>query len=372
MIGAIIGVGVLGLPYAFAQSGVGIGLLILLIVAILLTFLQLMLSEVCLQTPGKHRLVGLVERYIGHRWRWIAMAAMAFGIWGAMIAYMIVGGRFLHLLLGPVFGGPEIVYSILVWLIGTTLIYRGLRFASKIEVPIVIILLFLFVFIIFLSVPEITPANYFTFNFENMFVPYGVVLFSMAGIGIVPEMADLLGKRDGKKHLGRSVIIAMSIILLLYAGFSLAVVGVTGVATSEAAFDGLIPVFGNTFGIVTTLLGSLTILSIYLVLGIEMLDTFMFDFKLKHRTSWMIVSIVPLILFLFGVREFIGLVGFIGSVFGGTLGILIALTYWKMKRSKVCKLHHCINFPSVLTWAIILLFSGGIVLQISTLVLKLF
>lgn len=372
MVGAIIGVGVLGLPYAFAQSGVAIGLLFLTVVGLLLTALQLMFSEVCLQTEGKHHLVGLVNIYLGTKWRWVALVAASFGIWGAMIAYMIVGGRFLHILLSPIFGGQEFVYSILVWLIGTALIYRGLRFASKVEVPIVLVLLFLFVFIMLVCVPEIHPQNYFTFDLNKFFTPYGVVLFSMAGAGIVPEMVQLLGRRDGKKYLGLSVVIGMSIILLLYAGFSLAVVGVTGVATTEAAFDGLIPILGDSFMIVTTILGSLTILSIYLVLGIEMLDVFKIDFHLKHKTAWLILSLVPIVLFLLGVREFISLVSFIGGVFGGTLGILIALTYWKMKHKITLSHNHCINFPSFLTWAIIVLFSGGLIFEISSAVLGAF
>ena len=45
------------------------------------------------------------------------------------------------------------------------------------------------------------------------------------------------------------------------------------------AFEGLVPDLGTTFLVVATLLGSLTILSIYMVLGIELLNTFKFDFN---------------------------------------------------------------------------------------------
>ena len=57
MIGAIVGVGVFGLPYAFAQSGVGIGLLELLVLGGCLTVLQLMFAEVVMATPDRHRLM---------------------------------------------------------------------------------------------------------------------------------------------------------------------------------------------------------------------------------------------------------------------------------------------------------------------------
>jgi len=363
MIGAIIGVGIFGLPYAFAQSGIAIGLFWLIIVGGLLTILQLMFAEVVVQTEGKHRLAGYIEIYLGRKLSWIGMFGLASGIWGAMTAYIIVGGRFLFLLLNPLFGGPELVYSIIVAVVATYLIYRGLIFASKLEVILIGALLFLFTFIILLSIPEIQLGNFQVSSLSGFFLPYGVILFSMAGTGIVPELKDVLGKKQ-EHNLGRVIIIGMSVIMLLFGLFSLTVVGVTGAETSQTAFDGLIPVLGPTFRIVATLLGSITILSIYMVLGIELQNTLRYDFHMKRVISWLLVTGVPIILFASGVREFINLIGFVGAVFGGITGILLALTYKKMKKSPVCRSHKCLNFPDVLTWLVIAIFAGGIAFQI--------
>ena len=191
MIGAIIGVGIFGLPYAFAQSGIAIGLFWLIIVGGLLTILQLMFAEVVVQTEGKHRLAGYIEIYLGRKLSWIGMFGLASGIWGAMTAYIIVGGRFLFLLLNPLFGGPELVYSIIVAVVATYLIYRGLIFASKLEVILIGALLFLFTFIILLSIPEIQLGNFQVSSLSGFFLPYGVILFSMAGTGIVPELKEI-------------------------------------------------------------------------------------------------------------------------------------------------------------------------------------
>ncbi len=369
MIGAIIGVGVFGLPYAFAQSGVGLGLLELLVLGGFLLTLQMMLGEVSIQTPGKHRLVSLVGMYIGKPWKWVAMLAMGLGIWGAMLAYMVVGGEFLFILLSPIFGGSQFVYSYIVALLACVMIYGGLRFASRVEIVVVGILLFLFLFIILVSIPEIDAANYFTADFSKAFVPYGVILFSAAGVGIIPEIKDVLGKKH-KREMGPVILTSMTIILSLYALFSIAVVGVSGAGTTQTAFEGLIAVLGGTFGIVATLLGAITIISIYLVLGIELLNTFKFDFTMSHKMAWALVCFVPILLYTLGVREFIGIIGFVGGVFGGILSILIALSYWKMRRGPRCKKHHCVNFPAPLTWLIILLFSTGVVLQVVQVLVK--
>ncbi len=363
MVGAIVGVGVFGLPFVFAQAGYMLALIELLIIGVMLTVLQLMQAEVALQTEGKHRLVGYTRTYLGNGWSWIVLFAFAAGVWGAMLAYMIVGGKLLFLFSSPLFGGTEFVYAFVIATVASLLIYRGLRFASKIEVAIVMALLFLFLFISLACIPFIRPSSLLSVSLDQAFVPYGVVLFALAGVGIVPELHDVLGKFSRAK-LGPIIITGMVLIVVLYAIFSAAVVGVTGAQTTAMAFDGLIPVLGGVFRAFATGLGTLTIVSIYFMLGIELLNTFRFDFRLPHTLSWLIVVIVPVIAYLLGAREFIHVIGFVGSVFSGTIGITIALTYHKMKQTKKCVQHHCINFPVVLTWLLIFLFVSGIVVQI--------
>lgn len=366
MIGAIVGVGVFGLPYVFAQAGFALALTELILIGFLLTILQLMQAEVAIQTKGTHRLVGYVRTYLGSGWSWIAMITLAGGIWGAMLAYMIVGGKFLQLLGSPLFEGTEIFYSLLIALVASVMIYRGLRFASKIEMMVVAVLLFLFLYIVFASLPYIQPTSWMPISWAHGFTPYGVILFSLAGVGVVPELKDVLG-RSAKAKLGQVVITGMVIIVSLYAIFSAAVVGVTGALTTEVAFDGLVASLGGVFRSIAAGLGTLTILSIYFMLGIELLNTLRFDFHLSHKIAWLMVVIVPMVAYLAGAREFISVVGFVGSVFAGTLGVFVALTYDRMKRGPICKEHHCLNFPSSLTWVLMLLFVGGLMYEIVSL-----
>jgi tyrosine-specific transport protein len=368
MIGAIVGVGVFGLPYAFAQAGFALGLLELLVLGGMMVVLQLMLGEIVIQTPGHHRLVNYVGIYLGRAWKWVTLVALSFGVWGAMLAYLVVGGTFLHVLLSPVLGGETAVYSYVLATISSLLMFGGLALASRIEYLVVIALLFLFTFIILASLPSFDVSHILTTHWKEVFAPYGVILFSIAGMGIVPELKDVLGKNH-QRQLASVIVLSMTVIVTLYALFAFAVVGVTGGDTTPMAFHGLIPHLGETFRVVATLLGSLTILSIYLVLGIELLNTLKFDFNLRHKTAWVIVCAVPIFLFVIGMREFIEIIGFVGSIFGGVLGILVALTYWSMQRRGICRTHHCIHFPSLLTWFIITIFITGIVWETVTILL---
>lgn len=364
MIGATVGVGVFGLPYAFAQSGVAIGLLELLVLGGCLTILQLMFAEVVIATPGRHGLVRYIEIYLGSRSKWLALVAMACAVWGAMLAYMVVGGQFLSLITGSV----SLAHPYLIGIVACVLISGGLRFASRTEVGVVVILLFLFAFVMIASVPYLSASALLSWAPSQWFLPYGVLLFALSGFGIVPEMKEVLGIKT-KRELAWAVIVGMSVIVILYALFASAVVGVTGEHTSPIAFEGLAGVFGGLFGVLASLLGLLTILSIYMILGVELMNILKFDFRLSHRSAWALTSFVPMLLFALGVREFIGIVGFVGSIFGGILAIFIALSYSMMRRRGLCKAPHCINFSEPLTWLLIAVFLIGIILEITQLLI---
>ena len=56
--GTIIGAGILGLPYVFAQSGIFIGIFWLILIGLIVMYVCLCLGEVSLRTKGKHHLVG--------------------------------------------------------------------------------------------------------------------------------------------------------------------------------------------------------------------------------------------------------------------------------------------------------------------------
>jgi amino acid permease len=276
-----------------------------------------------------------------------------------MLAYMVVGGQFLSL----VTGSASLAYPYLIGIAAAVLISGGLRLASRTEVCVVIILLFLFAFVILASVPHISPNAFFTLQPSNWFVPYGVLLFALSGFAIVPEMKDFLGGRH-KRELARAIVMAMSVIVVLYACFSLAVVGVTGDTTTQVAFDGLARTLGPTFSFLAPLLGVMTVLSIYMILGMELLNILKFDFRLSHGQAWFATSLMPLLLFALGMREFIAIIGFVGSIFGGLIAILIVMSYVIMRRRGLCKEPHCINFPAVLTWMLIVVFLVGILLEI--------
>ena len=223
-------------------------------------------------------------------------------------------------------------------------------------------LFFLFLFLILASLPHINLANFSYVSFRHSLAPYGVLLFAFGGLGVIPEMKEILGPKQ-QYRLPQAVVVGHVLVVLLYALFAFAVIGVTGTFTTEIAFEGLIPVLGPIAAIAGSLLGAVAILSIFSLLALQLQETLEVDYQLPRRFVWFITIFVPLFLFLIGLREFIHLVGFIGAVFGGINALLIMATYRAMRKQPICKEQHCLNLPKWLGVVLIGIFVLGIVLK---------
>lgn len=360
MIGGVVGVGVFGLPYAFAQSGWWLGLTMLLVLGFLITLLNFMYAEVVEQTSGRHRLVGYVKNYLG---RWPAnLMGVVFAVYacGAMLAYVLIGGNFLHTLLSPLLGGSLIAYQLIMAACSACLTFGGIKKMAKLETFVVSGLIFLFVFMIILSLTSFEPRNIMSVHLSGWFAPYGVLFFALSGLGVIPEMKDVLGAKR-RHELPHTILFGQFLILALYALFTLAVVGVTGSATTPSAFDGLTSMFGRTFAVAGSLLGSVVVLSIFSLVSVELQGVLRFDYKINQKIAWLLTVSVPVILLLLGFSQFIELISFLGAVLGGLMGIIVVIMYEKMRRAGFCPVHRCLNVPKVIVWLLIAVFAGGII-----------
>ncbi len=363
LVGSVVGAGVFGLPYAFAQSGVAIGAAWLLGMGVIMLFLYLMYAEVVIQTPGTQRLGGYAGTYLGKPWKWISTVLLGVAQLGAMLAYVVIGGRFLSLLIGPFLGGPEWIYGLAMAAAAAFVTRRGLMHASRIEGVVVGLLLFLFVLAIFASLPFIQVANLTAVYPSNAWLPYGVVLFALSGLGAVPEVKDVLGTRAARR-LPHAVTVGLFIITGLYLAFAMAVVGVTGSETTPSAFAGLAPVLGPSFAVITSLIGVVTLLSTYAMSNLQLQNALRFDVGVPRVPAWLASALLPPAAYLLGLRDFVPVIGFVGAVFSGAVGIILVATYERMRRHPVCRDHKCFNAPKVLSVAVVILFALGIIFEI--------
>lgn len=322
--GTIIGAGILGLPYVFSKSGFLIGVFWIFVLGLILLLVNLYLGEITLRTKSIHQLPGYAEKYLGKKGKFLMFGAMAFGIYSALLAYLIGEGQSLSQLFFGDFS-YSLHFAIGFWFVMTLLLRRGLKELKQIEFwgVLAIIGIILVMFLRFL--PGIDSGNLMYNDFSNFFFPFGVVIFALLGFTSIPELRQEI--KGQEKLLKRAIFVGALIPVFLYILFSFIFVGTFGKAVEQVATI--------SFGNVIVILGIFTMLTSYFVLSFSLKDIFVYDFK-KKKFVFFFVSLFPLFLYLlvtlFNLANFIKILGIGGVISGGLMGILILLINFKSKK----------------------------------------
>lgn len=344
LVGSSVGAGVLGIPYVAAQAGILATIIYLLIIGGMIYLVNLYLGEIVLRTKGTHQVIGYAEKYLGKKARHVMEFAFVFGIYAALIAYIIgMGQSFSQIFTG---GGEFSVYfSVGIGLLMALLLKGGIGVFKKFEKNGVLIVLLLLLVIIFSFASRISMDNFVLINFSSILLPFGVILFSMMGLHSIPDMKIIL-RRSGKK-LKKAIRIGTFTSIGFYVLFAFVVVGYKGVETPQVATLALGPIF--------VFLGVLTMFTSYLAGGNALRESFEFDERFGGNASWFLASIVPIILFLImQTTEFFSFTRImsIGGVV--SMGIMAIMILLMVKRSK----RHCSRTPEYVVpsnWIIIVL-----------------
>lgn len=358
--GTIIGAGILGLPHVFAESGFFIGLSWLIFLGVIILFVNLYVGEVTLRTKDTHQLPGYSEKYLGLWGKRIMFLALIFGIYSALLAYLIGEGQSLSKLFS---GGLEysLLFGVGFWIIMTSLLQGGLKRLKNVGYWGVIVIIFIIFLVFFLLFPGVKLENTTYLNVSKLFFPYGVVLFALLGFTSIPELRREIGK--DKKLLKKSILLGTLIPIVLYIIFSFVFVGVLGKNISEVATLS----FGGTLGNILLLLGIFTMMTSFFVLSFSLKDYFIFDLK-NRKILFFFVSIIPLILYF--LVSFFNLVGFItvlgigGAISGGVAGILILLMNIKAKKKSERKPEYSIPINWFIIGLLSLIFLAGIFFEL--------
>ncbi len=331
--GTIIGVGIFGLPYVALKAGFWVVVLYFLFLVGVAIAIHLMYGEVSLGCKALHRLPGAVEEYMGKRWKNFTFLITSLGLTGAILAYLIVGGRFLTSFFSPYFGGSALAYTLFFWALGTFFIFRGIKSISLIEF--LLLLLFLGILVIFSvkAFPFINVENFKNVDLKFLTIPYGVVLFSLWGINMVPETKEILG--GDRRALKRTIISGILLAALTYLVFIYVILGASGLNTSKEAISGLAYVLGDGIIRLGFLFGIITCFTSFLTLGLTLKKVFWYDFHLSSHLSWFVACFLPLFLFLAGFRAFIDVISLTGAVAVGFMGIIIVFLYREFLKKRL-------------------------------------
>lgn len=359
LVSTVVGVGVFGIPFAFAKAGFFVGLLFLFVVGGLTLLANLMLGEVVLRSGHRHQVVGYTGDYLGEGWKTVMFFSFVLATYGALLAYVIIAGEFLNNIFSGWFYISSSAYSYGFFIVCAILVMMGLKAVASVEFVLSIAFIAI-IFIIFgFGVPQINLDNYKTFMADFWFLPYGVLIFAFSGMPAIPIQRVLL---KGKEHkLKSSIGLAMAIVTVLYLVFAATVVGVSGDLTSPDALSGLFDFLGPKIVILSSVLGLLCVGTSFLILGLALRDVFQFDYHVRRALAWLLVVAPPFFLFYFGLRAFIDTISLVGSLAIGLELVLVVMMYAKAKSRGSRIPEFSMDIPRVVLYFIMLFFGAGIV-----------
>ena len=361
LMGTTIGAGVLGIPYVVAKSGLAVGLLHIIIIGAAVMLVNLLLGEVVLRTKGNHQLTGYAEKYLGTAGKRLMALAMVFGIYGALLAYIIGAGNSLNAILPNLtpFAG-----SIIFFAIASAIVYFGLKAVEEFELLLSFLTIVVISIIIVVAATSgrFSAANFTETSLQNLFVPYGVVLFAFLGASAIPEMREELGSGRGRRLLRRAIIIGGLVPIVLYSLFAVAVVGVAGASTGQIATVSLGRELGPIMAVFANLFAVLAMSTSFIALGLALKEMYAYDYRLRTKTAWFLTCCVPLLAFFLGLKNFIAVLGLAGAIAGGIEGILLVAMHKAAKKKKAeVKPEYKISLPRLATVALAIMFLFGII-----------
>lgn len=329
LVGTVVGVGFFGLPYVFAQVGLGIAFVeLLVLVVVQIVFLSLY-ADLSLAKKGHARFLHIIGDAFGPLGKTLAILSFFGTLWGAMIAYLLAGGMFLSYVLNTWVSVEPITLSIFFGVLCMLLLLGGAFVVRGVQTFLVPFFFCVIAILGIFALPSVELYNFTFVSWSSWVLPLGVIFFSLSAISAVPEMRDAL--RGDRKRLHRAIMWGMCVVGVVYAFFTAIVVGITGLGTPPqaiAAFAGVAP----WMVLLGSVLGFSTVTTAYIHVGSALVNTLLYDFRLRYISAWALIGGVPLLVVLLGVHDMIGVLQYAGGVLGSLMGILVLLAYEKARR----------------------------------------
>ena len=354
----VIGVGIFGIPFSFAKAGFVTGLIFLFGIAAISLLINLMYGETALRTAGQHQIIGHAGKYLGSFARYIMFFAFIFGIYGAMTATIAISGTFWASVLYFIDLSPY-MFSILFFAVAAVVYLKGLKTVSRVDFAVILFFTVVILIIAIFGAGSIDLNNFSTvFMKEFWFLPFGVILFSFAGMSSIPLAKEITKGREN--DLKKAIWWGSIVPAVLYLVFSLTVFGISGEVTSPDAISGLSSFLGPVIIFVGALLGSFSTFTVFINTSIALGESFEYDLGMSRRKSQLLVLLPPFVLFLIGIRDFIEIIGLVGSISVGLTGVITILIYLKAKQKGDRQPEYSLNLPNWLLYLLVAIFGGGI------------
>lgn len=312
-----IGAGMFGLPYVFLKSGWVAGLFYLFVLSFIVAGAHVLYWKSLAAANKKRLLLGMVRDFLGQFWYKVAVFAVITGLMLALVIYLILGNSFIRLFWPSVGGNFGLL---LFWFASIIPLFFEKRIIA-LELAGVFLMAGI-IFIVFLTAPQFVPqVSVPKIDLDNFFLPFGVVLFSLAGwTAIEPLFRE---KSSGGYIPKKSFLAGTFFAAALYAVFVLGIFN----SSFDITPDAISGLAGFPFWKLASLgiLGIFALWTSYIPIGLEIKNSLVRDLGWKPFYGLSLVILLPLMLVLLGLSDFLKVIGLAGGVFLSLQYILIIL-----------------------------------------------
>lgn len=325
--GTNIGAGILSLPYAARNGGFMALAIALALAGALTTFSMMYIAEVSQRTREPLQLSGLAEKYLGQWGRWLIFFAIMVNSIGALVAYAAGSGS----LLNNLFNIPPLVGTLIFFLLGSWIMYKGLHATGLVEG---LITLGMASIILILSGWTILGPG---IEFSNLVVlhPFFIIpimnlaVFTFMAQYVVPELVRGLG-RENPRAIPTAIVGGMSA-----TGFTLALVpfvalGLLGTEVSEVVTLSWGEALGPVAYYLANVFALLAMFTSFVAIGYtamrNILDITRWEQAGAQRFFAVLCTVMPpLAISILGLGGFVSALSYAGGFAGAAMSIIPVL-----------------------------------------------
>lgn len=284
---------------------------------------HLLVAEAVIGYKSAGRFSTLARVWLGPAASGATGIAQTLQVFGSNLAYLILGGEFLAVIASLIgIHIPLLVWQILFWIAGMLIVLVGLSGMARIEAFLTWILIAVMLLIIG-SLLGRMDFNLITFIPTGWtFEPYGVFLFSLFGMTIIPELEEVVQGRpeDLRKAVVRGTLVAA---LLTYAfGLSAWLASSGSLGRDPADIVRMLP---PVLALAVPVFGLLAVITSYITTAFDLGTMFHTDYHFNKGIAWLVALGTPLALLFLTTRDFLSTIGLVGSLFSATVAIFCVL-----------------------------------------------
>lgn len=315
-----IGAGMFGLPYIFLKSGWLTGVFYLFVLSFIVAGSHVLYWRVLAVADEKRRLLGMARDFLGKFWYRVGFFSIIAGLVLALVIYLILGNHFIRLFWPSVDANLALF---LFWLVSIAPLFFERRIVG-LELAGVFFMVGI-ILLIFFSAPQFSPQIAVpALDLENFFLPFGIVLFSLAGWTAIEPLF-----RESREVGSIPAIPKKSFFAGTFATVALYVLFVAGVLSSTAliAPDTISGLVHWPFWKLAALgtLGVFALWTSYMPIGLEIKNSLIKDLGWKPFWALLLVVFLPPALVISGLSNFLKVIGLAGGVFLALQYVLIVL-----------------------------------------------